>query len=572
MIALAAGWIAIMWVCLCLGSLCMAAAGAGAGFRRGDRLMLVLWLGLAVLCVLLLALSLVSPLTPWAGFAVLSAATAGAALVPAARGGLTNFFRALSAGHLLPVMVIMAVVAAVCSQVISNRDAMSYQFDIVTWLSQIGTVPGLALVNSRYGFISSWFALPAVFNHGFLTARVGTLANSFALLLLLLHLYTVAHRILTGCGRAPDFFLAFAAPSSIALPILLNYQLSPTPDFIVTVITVVVAWSMILLHQKEGGSLIPLILSAGAFTMKLIAAPLVLVSVFFYWHRKSWRFGSALVAILVTSTLVSPLLISAAMVSGHPLYPLPLRLDLPWSLEKDTAEKEAGVIVRARFVPRDGSAYLSIRWLQRWLRINKEHIAALLYLVLTVFALLWILLFQRRRAGKIAFVLGAGCCGLLFLVATSPQPRYGWGYLTVIPCSLAVVYSEELKAWFDGIVPVAGRFRGEVVVPLVLVILCTVPSSVWFSTRSETRLAKALQAGTIVVKNKYPTLLPPEIPNARYDDKRRIALPRTRFDISGEVLSDGSRGMAYSLKPSGNTCYRHPTLGSRGGYRRCDGG
>ena len=84
--------------------------------------------------------------------------------------------------------ILTTAAALVSVQVVSNRDAISYHYDIILYLSHLGVPPGLSLVHERLGYVSSWFAIPAVFNHGFLTGRTSTLGNGFALLLAAGHL------------------------------------------------------------------------------------------------------------------------------------------------------------------------------------------------------------------------------------------------------------------------------------------------------------------------------------------------------------------------------------------------
>jgi hypothetical protein len=78
--------------------------------------------------------------------------------------------------------------------------ALSLAVPLTAWV-----VPGMALVDSRFGFVSPWFAPPAIFNHGFMVDRVATVGNGFVLLALI-HIFLSGRRILRDAGMPTDFF------------------------------------------------------------------------------------------------------------------------------------------------------------------------------------------------------------------------------------------------------------------------------------------------------------------------------------------------------------------------------
>jgi len=436
-------WLVLASLSFFLGILLLGLVGAPSVDRRGDRLMLSLWLGTSLLGPLLLAISLFTPLTPRVGAALLLI-LAAAAVSPLARGEIDRMRGAHLSHGAVPLLISAGAAALITFQVITSRDSITYHYDIAYLLSQVGVVPGLSLVHSRYGLLSSWFTLPAVFNHGAAVGRVAVVANGFCLSLVLLHCWLALRRIFDGSSRLADRFVLIALPATTFMPVLLNYTLSASPDFFTVILTVVVLWSMFLLSGERGGAdetgraghtdenLIPLFLAAAAVTVKFASAPALAAAFLFLLVRRRFHLSAVLADIVVVLIILAPSLTARTVVSGCPLYPVPLCLDLSWSVGEETAEREIVPIIRARHATREGG-YLTPRWLRRWLRKDSMNGVALTLFALSVLSLILLPFGGARPFGRGWFVVLLSGGGIAFLFATSPQMRFAWGYLTVIP-------------------------------------------------------------------------------------------------------------------------------------------
>lgn len=132
--------------------------------RRSDRFLASTWIGLVLLATLLMTAALVVPLTPGVGLLVAATATSAALSRSAVRQEIKAWLRtgslwglwltAVSAGGILGIRPVVL------------HDTGLYHYQTIRWLSEYGTVRGLALIHERFGFASSYFALHAPLDSG----------------------------------------------------------------------------------------------------------------------------------------------------------------------------------------------------------------------------------------------------------------------------------------------------------------------------------------------------------------------------------------------------------------------
>jgi hypothetical protein len=94
----------------------------------------------------------------------------------------------------------------------------------VKWYGSFGIVPGLALLETRLGWISSWFALDASLNHGLLAERMYSLPGLLVLTLSYLASPGVPRRAASSRGRA------FGCGFSISVYLHVRVLLEKTDD------------------------------------------------------------------------------------------------------------------------------------------------------------------------------------------------------------------------------------------------------------------------------------------------------------------------------------------------------
>jgi len=545
--------------------------------RPGDRFLLAAWLGLLTLQIILLAWSLFGPITPWIGLIVSLSALALLTCSRSVRDEVSSFCAELSL-PLCGVIGALAVVTAYAeTQPLCNRDVLSYHFDNIHWLSRIGVAPGLGLVQQRFGFLTSWFTIPALFNHGSLTARMAPVANGFAFLLLLGHLALTAWRILRGAGRPADWFVMVALGVGSAFPIFLNDPVSTTGDFPNLLVTIIVAWSALMIYAPSGDSrpdvqrplrdeqLVPLYLAACLWTIKIVSAPVLGSMGLLYLAHHRFRIKAWAVSGLTAMVVIFPQVVAVTLLTGFPLYPLRgLRLDLPWTLGAHhyLAKTRWGVI--PGYVDTD---YLSWTWLVNWLRLDVTCVIAFCFFIASVIALIWMLALHKRRWKEVLPCLLIGVTGIALLIVKSPFARFGWAYLTILPATLFYLHASALNRRVDRLPGLFMGSRGAVLMPLAGLAAMVLVLSVYGQTKSEKRIRRAVREGRIELDQPCILLVPPRLPLVVFDDEKgtvRPYDPAPQHPLSEQLR--GPRPMFYPLVPRDGIAYRIPEQGPRGGF------
>lgn len=567
MIFLLALWYVLLLLSVTTGILARFLFHVSSLSRPMDNFILSLWLGFISLHVVFLAVALVVPLTPACFFLVLFAAVSTVLFCPPIRLQFQSVMNSLSWKDHLNILLWLLFCSAISVQTISNRDSVSYHFDIIYWLSRIGVTPGLALIHERLGYVSSWFTVPALFNHGFLSGRTGTLSNGFTLFLSLLHVHTCLLRVLRAKAHAVDLFILFAIPITLLFPVVLNYNANTTPDFVIVIIPLIISWVMLLaLYNSNSAAprpngvfrdpdLVPLFLAACAFTIKIVAAPMLVLTYVYYLFRKKFAFHSLFTGAVTAALPALPLMISRTLLSGCPLDPVPVCFDLPWTIWRD------------RLPLKD---FFSIVWhmyLEPASTLSTIKVAFVL-LLFCAFSLVLGVKFLRSHQGRLWPVPALGVSGLVFLAAFVPTPRFAWGYMSIIICFPLLAYHRT----FLGYTRKTPRFlMNEAVISCLSAALVAAPvagASVVFETKSEKRLTTAHRNGTLPKEDVNVLLLPPTIPMIYYDDERNIALPHVGDRDKSDPLPDANRSMFYPLVPGRRVSFIDPEKGVRGGFRK----
>lgn len=423
----------------------------------GDRLVLSLWLGISTIALTLLALSLFIPLTPLVGLGV---GVIGLGIGAYRRSlGLLRW----QTRQILGWGMTIVGAAAWCNRSISWHDTGYYHASLVQWLGQYGTVPGLALLFNNLGFTSAWFALSAPFNPTAFEGRSLALVNGLTLLLLLGQGIAGIQGLMQGRRRLADRFSVCWAVLMLPLVLFLDplsqILRSPSPDLPVTFLVGVIGWMILVLNDPMGqrsnpdfserspaskARFIPLGLALVAVTFKLIALPLIPVTVLFAVGRSGWL--GIFKAIGLTGLILSPMVAGNLITSGCPLYPgHVLCLDLPWS--PAPASLEAAALMTHGWTHWYGTPPPGANpWLwslgQWFTSSSKEKLTALgivigFTIVLTMGLQRFIRLGWRRglnlsEASGEGWVCGIGLMGLGFVMGTSPFFRFSAPYIVLL--------------------------------------------------------------------------------------------------------------------------------------------
>ena len=469
----------LLGVSLALGSVVFADLRPRRLDRLLDRVLIAIWLGLGVTAIVLLLVSFVTPLSPVVGLALFVTVMIRsavqwqdlkAAIVPETRDVLASQIskRALWGAGLVAVGL-----AAWVDRPVVWSDTGYYHYSLIQWLGTYGTVPGLSLLFNNLGFTSAWFALATPLNPVMFEGRAVAVTNGFAFLLLLGQWAIAARSIFQGRrtrGRLADYFSivwgALLMPVTLFMKPLSEILISPSPDLPVTILVGAIAWVMLLVGAEKPGfkpldsrdRLIPVMLAVMAVSFKLIALPLLPITLLFALWRQPMRVW--LMTGMVTLCGLLPLIVGNLITSGCPLYPgNVLCLDLPWTPAKSAIAQVAqgthGWTTWYGTPPPGANPWLwSLgAW---WSSSSKEKITAI-GIILALASALGVMsvavigrsglklksLMHKLDSCPELWVSLMGVLGISFVMLTSPFFRFSVPYiLTLLAISGAVVWSK----------------------------------------------------------------------------------------------------------------------------------
>ena len=500
-------WCLLLGVSLALGSVVFADLAPRRLDRLLDRGLVAIWLGLGVTAIVLLLVSLVTPLSPVVGLALfvtvmirsavqwrdLKAAIVPETVPEMIDAPIQHSPIQFSKRVLLGSGLVAVGLAAWIDRPVVWNDTGYYHYSLIQWLGTYGTVPGLSLLFNNLGFTSAWFALATPFNPVVFEGRAVAVTNGFAFLLLLGQWAIGFRSILPQSqrqglrrpGRLADYFsvvwCGLLIPVTLFMKPLSEILISPSPDLPVTILVGVIAWVMSLVGDRTENSvaekvnlkpldfrdrLIPVMLAVMAVSFKLIALPLLPITLLFALWRQPIRVW--LLTGVMTLCGLLPLIVGNLVTSGCPLYPGNLMcLNLPWTPAKSAIEQVAqgthGWTSWYGTPPPGANPWLWAlgAW---WSSSSKEKITGIgiiLALVSTIGVIgLGVIgrsglkvksLIQKLDNRPELWVSLMGVLGISFVMLTSPFFRFSAPYiLTLLAMSGAVVWSKvQSKVWTD---------------------------------------------------------------------------------------------------------------------------
>jgi hypothetical protein len=444
--------------------------------RLGDRLIASLWLGLIVFAVSLLTVGLLIPLSPGVGAATAFALVSLALVLPSVRLELRNLWAQRSRQFILCFLGLAVTIAALTSRQVIFIDTGLYHYGVIQWLSQFGTVPGIALLIPNLGFTSSWFALAAPLNPEILNGRASAVMNGLLVFLSALSFLIVFAHSVKAQARLSDWFLTgflfFAELVILVSPQLGAIQVSTSPDLAIAFLIGITVWSILVTAQastpnsapsKPTTRLVPLMLALGAVTIKLTALPLLVVTSLFFLVERQFTLRRVVLGGTIAILFFTPLALSGIITSGCPLFPsTAFCLNLPWSPGMTAVQKTAAATHSwTSWYPAAAPAGVppTLWFLWQWLNSARlSQIMAGLILLSSVCSLLLLKLRSLRDNSERFWVIAIGVLGITFLMLTTPFFRFGLSYFILIPIFTLTLYGFNSRQKTTGFSLAIARF------------------------------------------------------------------------------------------------------------------
>ncbi len=343
---------------------------------------------------------------------------------------------------LIPILL---VIWAFCtSRGYQCPDAASYYAHSIRWMEEYGIVPGQALLNFRFSYNSSSFALSALYSMKFLTGQsLHAMAGWFAFLLSITTLNVIK-------GYKKLRWSDFANIAAIYyLTTICDEVSAPSSDYITmcVVFFLFIKWLRLLERPKEEQQTAPYallcVLGVYALTLKVTAALVLLLLIkplCLLLQKRQWK--EILLYLALGLIVACPWMCRSVLLSGWLIYPLK-QLDLfdfPWKQKAEWLQFDIDCIKGWGKGLSSQQANLPIReWFGGWFGAvlktgQKALVLASIASLFLVIPLCIVPLIQKKQdAPDKLLVLSAIICSYLYWQLSAPLPRYGYAYLLLLP-------------------------------------------------------------------------------------------------------------------------------------------
>ncbi len=318
-------------------------------------------------------------------------------------------------------------------------DTESYHIQMVKWIQEYGSVPGIANLHLRFGFNSSWFTSIALFSYPVQGLNTyGALNGLLSLWLCYYLLEIIFDSIRNNSAKSIGFTTACLVLLILCLlnwPMIRGSALSANYDFISTC-CIIVLFIDLYSNPKEA-PVEWLIWPVYLFTVRIMNFPLLLLSLFYiYRFLKPVSVRKLFFTFFTVGFIIIPFLVRNIILSGYPFFPV-YQLDFfsfDWKADKMKLIEISRYIkfynrVNPMFQPMSLTAKLVFpNWMLSWygylFRFDK--------LILTLSFLGYIVLLMRANKMKnrlfiiFLFVMAAQLISWFFI---APDPRFIYGSL-----------------------------------------------------------------------------------------------------------------------------------------------
>jgi hypothetical protein len=368
-------------------------------------------------------------------------------------------FACLTKSHIAVAAMVFGYICVIPLTPVINHDAGLYHLQTIKWFIQEPLVPGLANLHDRFGFNSMWLTLAALVDlPPKLFASPNFISNSLAMFFYGVGIFLSLKSCFKGDVNLSNLFMA-----STAIPWLSKvayFMNSPSPDLPVMLVTFLIIYLLILsLEWPESRSVclsLATILSAFAVSVKLVAAPLLLIvggwCVVDFCRARLTRQGLVStakrsdktgvrdpipIALTMAFSVVIVWLARGMFLSGCPAYPSTLGClqGLKWAVSMESVIRMNEAIQGWARLPGPGfgEALNNWSWIFEWWTRNipKEPELVVLFLVGTCFLIVGAARSGSRAVTKSAFLVPAlvSILGVVFWFLSAPDPRFAYGFL-----------------------------------------------------------------------------------------------------------------------------------------------
>ncbi len=368
------------------------------------------------------------------------------------------------------LIVLWLMIILINSGPVMMDDTESYHIQMIKWIQEYGSVPGIVNLHERYGFNSSWFSSIAFF--GSIAGKLNLFTTLNAVLSVWLCFYLITTAVKYTKEKNSHIAIALIAVLLFSLaiwPITRGNAATTNYDFIKTLLVFVLFTETFVKKDITNNFSLNeewLIWPVYLFTVRIINYPLLLLSLFaFYILAKNRKWRSCLLSIVYCLILIIPFLARNIITSGYPFYPAPYfnLFNVDWKADSQIIDKLLEYIkyynrVSTSFLDIEQTKALGSGWIPAW--FHYLFLYDKLILIPGIIGLITgLVVFVKNRSVLSApyrFFLFTIIVSLISWFYISPDPRFVYGillsgvFMLVYYC-LKIISGEFLQKVISGI-------------------------------------------------------------------------------------------------------------------------
>lgn len=353
-----------------------------------------------------------------------------------------NFFQRIDVRKLLLFGFLAIIIALLANLPVAWYDTLLYHLNSVKWLTDYGTVRGLANLHFPLGYNNDSFILAAIMNNGIFANSSSHIMNSF-----LFAVFTFQIVLFLFKKQKNYFAFVFGFFSLLILSTFANQLNSLSTDLSLAIFFLLFNFYVIAFDKENLILSIPILILAAASKFSSFVV-LALFSIFVLIELKEKILLKKNISILLTSFVFFVGFVARNLVlSGWTFYPLNLfGINFPWQVPLTQIKIiNDGLTAWGRS---PGPGYMNSlnvsfwSWFVPWFNNNKGN--PLMFYIFTIIPLLFLYFFVRTKlkkqfesVSKIDFLILASLVTLLYSFINSPDFRY-MGIYILVPVSLIV--------------------------------------------------------------------------------------------------------------------------------------
>ncbi len=227
----------------------------------------------------------------------------------------------------VPYLVIVLFISQLSAGPLQMDDTESYHVQMIKWIQEYGSVPGLANLHERYGFNSSWFSFVAFFTPARATGNYYSIPNGLLSVWFCCYLFYRTQpftRRPTAVNHLRLGSLVVLMAALLCWPMIRGNATTANYDCITTTLLVVLLIELAAASRSEWQRYLPelILWPVFLFSVRILNFPLLLLSL---WgiavaiRKRKWGFFTG--SLVASALLVVPFLIRNVILSGYLFYP-----------------------------------------------------------------------------------------------------------------------------------------------------------------------------------------------------------------------------------------------------------